>query len=76
VTGERSPEEIQREIEQSRAALAATIDQLAYRGNPKRLVERGKEFVHRELHSTRGRIVIGVAGGLVVLVVVRRITKH
>jgi hypothetical protein len=75
VAGERSADDIQRDIEKSRAALAAAVDQLAYRGNPKRIVEQTKTSVRAKLNSPQGRVVIAVVGGLVVLVVVRRITN-
>ena len=72
MAGERSADDIQRDIETSRAALAATVDQLAYRGNPKRIVEQAKVTVRQRVNSPQGRAVIAVAGGLLVLVVVRR----
>jgi uncharacterized protein DUF3618 len=74
--GERSADDIQRDIEKSRAALADAVDQLAYRTNPKRAVDNVKQTLRQKAQSTQGRIVIGVAGGLVVLLVIRRIAKH
>ena len=76
MAGERSAEDIQRDIEQSRAALASSVDQLAYRTNPKRLVEQAKATLREKANSTPGRVVIAVSGGLVVVLVVRRIRKH
>jgi hypothetical protein len=74
--GERSADDIQGDIEKSRAALAETVDQLAYRTNPKRAVDNVKQTLRQKAQSTQGRIVIGVTGGLVVLLVIRRIAKH
>ncbi len=76
MAGERSAEDIQRDIEQSRAALASSVDQLAYRTNPKRLVEQAKTTLREKANSTPGRVVIAVSGSLVVVLVVRRIRKH
>ncbi len=76
MAGERSADEIQRDIEKSRAALAAAVDQLAYRGNPKRIVEQTKLTVREKINSPQGRVVIAVAGGLLALVVVRRIRNN
>ena len=76
MAGERSAEEIQRDIERSRAALAEAVDQLAYRTNPKRVSEKVKQSLKDRAQTTQGRIVIGVAGALVVVMVVRRIRKH
>jgi hypothetical protein len=74
--GERSADDIQRDIEKSRAALAEAVDQLAYRTNPKRVVENTKQTLREKAQTTPGRIVIGVSGSLVVLMIIRRIRKH
>lgn len=76
MAGERSADDIQREIEQSRTALASAIDQLAYRTNPKRLSEQFKQTLQERANSPQGRAVIGVVGGVVVVLVIRRIRKH
>jgi hypothetical protein len=74
--GERSADDIQRDIEKSRAALAEAVDQLAYRTNPKRVVQTTKQTLRQKAQTTQGRIVIGVSGSLVVLMIIRRIRKH
>jgi osmotically-inducible protein OsmY len=76
VAGERSADDIQRDIEQSRAALAEAVDQLAFRTNPKRVSENLKQSLKAKAQSPQGRIVIGVTGGLVVLLIVKRIRKR
>jgi len=76
VAGERSADEIQRDIEKARAGLAESVDQLAYRTNPKRVADNAKITLRAKANSTEGRIVIGVTGGLVVLLIIRRIRKH
>ena len=72
---ERGPDEIQREIEQARVKLAGAVDQLAYQASPKRMVENVKVSFKKRAQSPQGRAVIGVAGGLVVVLIVRRIRK-
>ncbi len=72
----RSAEDIQHEIEQSRVALAKAIDQLAYRTNPKRLAEEAKSTLREKANSTPGRIVIGASGALLVVLLVRRVRKN
>ena len=72
---ERSAEDIQRDIEQSRVALATTVDQLAYRTNPKRVMDNVKHALLEKAQSPQGRIVLGVAGGLVIVLIVRRVRK-
>jgi hypothetical protein len=73
---ERSADDIQRDIEQARAGLAETVDQLAYRTNPKRLADEAKQSLLEKANSPQGRIAIGVTGSLIVLLIVRRIRKH
>jgi osmotically-inducible protein OsmY len=73
---ERSADDIQRDIEQARVGLAQAVDQLAYRTNPHRLSEQLKQALKARANSTEGRVVIGVTGGLVVLLIVKRIRKR
>jgi hypothetical protein len=75
VAEERSAEQIQRDIEQSRTALAQTVDQLAYRTDPKRIAAQTKQRLRDRAQTTSGRIVIGAAGAVVVLLIVKRIRK-
>ena len=76
MAGERSADEIQRDIEKARAGLAESVDQLAYRTNPKRVADNAKITLRAKANSPEGRIVIGITGGLVVLMIIRRIRKH
>jgi hypothetical protein len=72
----RSPETIQRDIEQTRDQLASTLDRLAERASPKRLAERGRE---RAVAGARSPVGLGVLGGitlLTTLLVVRRVRRH
>lgn len=71
---ERSPADIQRDIDRTRDALAGTLDQIAERAHPKRLVDNGKTQVQNFLESPKGKAVLGGAGALVLLLVGRRIS--
>ena len=73
---ERSADDIQRDIEQARVGLARAVDQLAYRTNPRRVSDQLKQTLKARAGSTEGRIVIGVTGGVVLLLVVKRFRKH
>ena len=73
---ERSADDIQRDIEQARAGLAQAVDQLAYRTNPKRVSEQVKQSLRERAMTTQGRIVIGVTGSVIVLLIVKRIRKR
>jgi uncharacterized YccA/Bax inhibitor family protein len=76
------PDRIEQDIEQTRARLAATIDQLVDRTNPKNVVKREVNAVKRTFVDEHGnprtenilKVVGGVAGFVVVLVVIRKVT--
>ena len=73
MTQQRDPETIQREIEQTRAQLASTLDELADRASPKRVASRGASAL---TGTTRGRAILGGAAGLVVALVALRLTRR
>lgn len=73
---ERSAEDIQRDIEKSRAALAASVDQLAFRANPKRIADNAKQSLRDKANSPQGQAVLAAVGGLLVIVIIRRIRKR
>lgn len=73
---ERSADDIQRDIEQARAALAEAVDQLAYRTNPKRVSEKVKASLREKAQTPQGQAVLAGAGLLVLVLVVRRFRKH
>ena len=52
--GQRNPDTIQREIEQTRAELADTIDAIADRISPKRAASRGAHAVKAQVSSVFG----------------------
>jgi hypothetical protein len=73
---DRSAEDIQREIEQARVSLANAVDQIVYRTSPQRIGEQVKQTLKQKAQSPQGRAVIGAAGVIVVLLVVRRVRNH
>lgn len=75
MAGERSAEEIQRDIEQARAALATAVDQLTYRTNPKRLTDRAKASLKQKAATPEGKAVIAGATVLLTVLIIRRV-KH
>ena len=74
--GQRNADEIERDIENARTSLAEAVDQLAYRADPKRLLESTKAGLFARARTPHGRAVIGGAGALLALVVIRRIVKR
>lgn len=76
MAGERSADDIQRDIERARASLASSVDELAYRTNPKRVTENVKQNLMDKARTPQGQAVIGGVVLLVGFLVVRRIRKH
>jgi len=70
---DRTADEIQQDIEQARVALAEAVDRLAERGDPKQVANRLRVAVRLKLESPQGRGAMGVAGGMLALLVLRRI---
>jgi hypothetical protein len=69
----RDPREIQLEIDAARESLATTLDQLVYRGSPKRVAAQGRERVVAFLQTPAGIAASTAVGLLVSLSVVQRI---
>jgi hypothetical protein len=72
----RDPRQIQLEIDAARESLAATLDELAYRGSPKRLIAQGKDAAVRWLQSPPGMAVVGAVGLFVTVRVVQTVRKR
>jgi hypothetical protein len=74
---------IEREMEEARDRLASTIDQLAYRTNPKTIIRREVSAVKATFVDADGnprtenilKVAGGVVGFVAVLVVIRRVTR-
>ncbi|MGB8388979.1 DUF3618 domain-containing protein [Mycobacterium sp.] len=70
---DRDPDTIKQEIDRARDELAATVDSLAERANPRRLADdlkaRAVEFVKKPVVM----VTLAGIGTVVVVVVVRRI---
>jgi hypothetical protein len=74
---------IEREMEEARDRLASTIDQLAFRTNPKNIVRREMRAVKATFVDADGnprtenilKVAGGVAGFVVLLVVIRQVTR-
>jgi ABC-type sugar transport system substrate-binding protein len=71
----RSPEQIQQEIDAARESLGATLDELSYRGSPKRLTAQGKAAALAFLQSPPGIALISAVGLTMALVVALKV-KH
>ena len=82
-TTDAKPETLESEIEATRARLAATIDQLAYRASPKTIVKREVNGFKAHFVDAQGNPrtdnILKVAGGalgfVVFVVVMRKVTR-
>ncbi|MGH3184697.1 MAG: DUF3618 domain-containing protein [Pseudonocardiaceae bacterium] len=71
----RDADTIERDIEQARDSLAATLQELGTRADPRRLVETGKERVQTSLGNPTVRYSLMGAGALIVLALLRRLFR-
>jgi hypothetical protein len=69
----RSPEQIQQEIDAARESLAATLDELSFRGDPKRLTAQGKAAAMAFLQTPPGIALISAVGLSMTLLLTLRI---
>ena len=77
------PETLESEIEATRARLAATIDQLAYRASPKTIVKREVNGLKAHFVDAQGnprtdnilKVAGGVVGFVTFVVVVRKLSS-
>ena len=73
---ERDPERIKKDIDQAREQLASTVDVLADRANPRRLAEDAKIRVPGFIRQPVVMVSLAGVGGLIVVVVIRRIRNR
>ncbi|MGQ0837997.1 DUF3618 domain-containing protein [Actinokineospora sp.] len=71
----RDPDTIQREIDQARDALAATLDQLGTKASPKRMVDNAKSSARSKLDEPKVKYALIGVGVLVGLLVIRGIFR-
>jgi hypothetical protein len=77
------PGTLEDEVEATRARLAVTIDQLAYRASPKTIVRREVAGIKAHFVDVHGnprtdnilKVAGGVVGFVVLVVVMRRVTR-
>jgi hypothetical protein len=73
---DRTPAQIQAEIEGARVKLALALDQLAEKTSPKRLAAQAKDAAIEKATSDQGKKVIaGSVAAVVALIVIARVRK-
>jgi hypothetical protein len=71
---DRTPAQIQAEIEGARVQLASSLDQLAEKTSPKRLANQAKDVAVEKATSEQGKkVIIGTAAAVVALIVLARV---
>ncbi len=76
MAGDKSPEQIQQEIEGARQALATSLDQLVERTSPKRLADQGKQRALAWAKTPTGMAVLGGVGVVAAFLMVRKFRSH
>ena len=71
----RDAETIQAEIERARDSLAAAVDELTTRANPKRVVDQGRQTLMATLAEPKVKYSLIAVGALVGLVILRRLFR-
>ena len=73
---DRDPEAIKQDIDVARDKLAATVDSLAARANPRRVADDVKLRLVEFVKKPAVMVSLAAVGALVVLVVVRRVRSR
>jgi Protein of unknown function (DUF3618) len=76
VTQQQTPEELRREIEQTRRELGDTVDALSHRANVKEQARLKKEEVQERVSSNPVPLAAVIGGGIAVLLVLRFIRRR
>jgi Protein of unknown function (DUF3618) len=71
----RDPDTIQREIERSRDALAASLDVLSTRVSPRKLADDGRQAAAEKLADPKIKYALIAVGALVAVALVRSIFR-
>jgi hypothetical protein len=76
MTEQLTPEELRREIEQTRRELGETVDALSHKTNVKEQARLKKEEVQDRVKSNPVPLVAVIGGGIAFLVVMRLIRRR
>ncbi|MBB4688889.1 DUF3618 domain-containing protein [Amycolatopsis jiangsuensis] len=71
----RDPETIEREIEQARTSLVATLDQLGTKANPQKLADAAKDGVRAKLDNPKVKYPLIGVGAVVAALLIRKLFR-
>ncbi|EHR52227.1 Protein of unknown function (DUF3618) [Saccharomonospora marina XMU15] len=71
----RDPETIERDIEKAREALAATLDRIGEKANPKQFADSAKTSLAAKLSEPRVKYPLIAAGALIGALLLRKLLR-
>ena len=76
MTPQQTPEELRREIEQTRRELGGTVDALSHKADVKEQARQKKEEVQQRVSANPMPLAAAIGGAIALLVVVRLIRRR